>query len=354
MSNMRISQLLVKGETAPAPLPPSVEAAYKKKCIQLKKRLNEIEADNASKRIRMDRNKRFIEKMRLEQAIMLEHLGKIQQKKGLTPEGLPVYDFDADDPDSEGSSEGPPTVRTPPQYYPPQPHHQQTAGPDQHSQPNEKPLRSKRSHRRALPSPPPGVLASYNPTPNMHQHLQQWDRPYAFPQPTDHDIESLRNFTVEFDPNPYQPPHIAYSPTYPGTFRDHNANPLTEFETWMSHCLHTLPDEFMHLSQDEKVGKALWAWERLVGETDLTRMKNEYDERVGDWYQRRTEWEMAAAEDAARARAGRMRTAARGEGGVGGEAGLRRGEELKVEEEGEGEGDEDMGRGRGGFTAVNG
>ncbi|KAL8637055.1 MAG: hypothetical protein Q9226_009168, partial [Calogaya cf. arnoldii] len=99
----------VKGETAPAPLPPSVEAAYKKKCIQLKKRLNEIEADNDKKRLRIDRNKRFIEKMRLERAIMLEHLGKIQQKKGLTPEGLPVYDFDVDDPDSEGSSEGPPT-----------------------------------------------------------------------------------------------------------------------------------------------------------------------------------------------------------------------------------------------------
>ncbi|KAL8898661.1 MAG: hypothetical protein Q9192_001963 [Flavoplaca navasiana] len=348
---MLISQLVVKGETAPAPLPPSVEAAYKKKCIQLKKRLNEIEADNAAKRIRMDRNKRFIEKMRLEQAIMLEHLGKIQQKKGLTPEGLPVYDFDADDPDSEGSSEGPPTVRTPPQYYPPQPHHHQSTGPDQQSQPNEKPLRSKRSHRRALPSPPPGVLASNNPTPNTHQPLQQWDRPYAIPPPTDHEIESLRHFTVDFDPNPYQPPHITYSPTYPGTFRDHNANPRTEFETWLSHCVHTLPDEFMHLSDDEKVRKAHWAWERLLGENELNRMKNEYDERVADWYQRRTEWEMAAAEDAARARVGRMRSGAGGEGGMGGGAGLRGGEELKVEE---GEGDEDMGGGRGGFTAVNG
>ncbi len=118
MADISSSPSTVKGETAPAPLPPSVEAAYKKKCIQLKKRLNEIEADNAAKRLRMDRNKRFIEKMRLEQAIMLEHLGKIQPKKGLTPEGLPVYDFDADDPDSEGSSEGPPTVRMPPQTNP--------------------------------------------------------------------------------------------------------------------------------------------------------------------------------------------------------------------------------------------
>ncbi|KAL8800632.1 MAG: hypothetical protein Q9182_005045 [Xanthomendoza sp. 2 TL-2023] len=104
---------IVKGDTAPAPLPPSVEAAYKKKCIQLKQRLNDIEAENAAKRIRIDRNKRFVEKMRLEQAILLEHLGKIQQKKGLTPEGLPLYDFPEDDPDSEGSSEGPPTVCIP-------------------------------------------------------------------------------------------------------------------------------------------------------------------------------------------------------------------------------------------------
>lgn len=326
MTDLSTSPSTVKGETAPAPLPPSVEAAYKKKCIQLKKRLTEIEADNGAKRLRIDRNKRFIEKMRLEQAIMLEHLGKIQQKKGLTPEGLPVFDFDADDPDSEGSSEGPPTVRTPPQYPP---HPQQSSGPDQHSQPNEKPLRSKRSHRRALPSPPPG--GSNNPTPAIQQHDPQT---FSLPPLSDYERDALRNYTADFDPNPYQPPKIDYDPSYHGTFRDHNVNPLSEFETWVVHCLRCAPQDFIDLSEEDRVQKAHWVWQRLVGEKELARMKNEYDERVEDWYARRAEWEVASRE-MERARAG--------------VEGLRGGEGLKVEE-----GDEDMAGGKGGFTAVNG
>ncbi|KAI4111146.1 MAG: hypothetical protein LQ339_000874 [Xanthoria mediterranea] len=305
----------LKGETAPAPLPPSVEAAYKKKCIQLKKRLNEIEADNGAKRLRIDRNKRFIEKMRLEQAIMLEHLGKIQQKKGLTPEGLPVFDFDAGDPDSEGSSEGPPT-------------------------PNEKPLRSKRSHRRALPSPPPG--GSNNPTPGIQQHDPQ---PYPYPPLSDYERDSLRHYTTDFDPNIHQPPKIDYDPSYHGTFRDHNANPLTEFETWVLHCRRSVPQEFAHLPEDERMQKAHWAWRRLLGEKELARMKGEYEERVEDWYARRAEWEMASARE--RERQGGSSGGGGGEGVPPG--GLRGGEGLKVEE-----GDEEMAGGRGGFTAVNG
>lgn len=169
MTDISTSLSTVKGETAPAPLPPSVEAAYKKKCIQLKKRLNEIEADNGAKRLRIDRNKRFIEKMRLEQAIMLEHLGKIQQKKGLTPEGLPVFDFDAGDPDSEGSSEGPPTVRNIPHTHNNNNKnhldltstHSPTKNP---SAPNVPTGAPSRPHPPAAPTTPP--RASSNTTPN--------------------------------------------------------------------------------------------------------------------------------------------------------------------------------------------
>jgi hypothetical protein len=58
----------------PPPNPPSVEAAYKRKCIALKKRLNEIEAENEAMRTRNDRGQRYIQKMRLESAMLLQRL----------------------------------------------------------------------------------------------------------------------------------------------------------------------------------------------------------------------------------------------------------------------------------------
>ncbi|KAL1955864.1 hypothetical protein VTO42DRAFT_8022 [Malbranchea cinnamomea] len=57
--------------------PPSVEAAYKRKCIELKKRLNEIEAQNDEMRVRNERGRRYIQKMRLESCILLERLAAL-------------------------------------------------------------------------------------------------------------------------------------------------------------------------------------------------------------------------------------------------------------------------------------
>ncbi|KAL1972668.1 hypothetical protein VTN31DRAFT_7082 [Thermomyces dupontii] len=62
---------------APPPNPPSVEAAYKRKCIQMKKRLNEIETENANLRRRNERGWQYVRKMRLETCILLEHLAKV-------------------------------------------------------------------------------------------------------------------------------------------------------------------------------------------------------------------------------------------------------------------------------------
>lgn len=59
------------------PNPPSIELAYKKKCIQLKKRLNEIEAENDLIRARNKRAKLYVAKMRLETCIMLERLATV-------------------------------------------------------------------------------------------------------------------------------------------------------------------------------------------------------------------------------------------------------------------------------------
>ncbi|KAL8803321.1 MAG: hypothetical protein Q9200_006270 [Gallowayella weberi] len=289
LAHSLFSFLSLKGDTAPAPLPPSVEAAYKKKCIQLKQRLNDIEAENAAKRIRIDRNKRFVEKMRLEQAILLEHLGKIQQKKGLTPEGLPLYDFPEDDPDSEGSSEGPPTVRIPKTRLLLYKNHGE---PDQR-QPNEKPLRSKRSHRRPIPSPPPGPGPAHStPIQEPQHYYTQMDIERNAHLPPD----NFMNYEAEFNPANYQPPKVSYSRHLPGKFHDHNPNPHTEFQAWIQHCRTTNP-EFANLDEHECLTRAKAAWQRLFSEKEVAKMKAEYEERVDDWYARQEEWEIAEAKD---------------------------------------------------------
>lgn len=92
--------------TNTAPLPPSVEEAYKRKCIELKRRMTEVEESNDAFRLRKVRLTRGIRKMRLERAYLLETLGKRMKKNGSVRDGLQgVYDED-----SEDSSEGPPTV----------------------------------------------------------------------------------------------------------------------------------------------------------------------------------------------------------------------------------------------------
>ncbi|KHJ36345.1 putative hmg box protein [Erysiphe necator] len=94
--------------TIPPELPPSVEEAYRAKCIQLKQRLNEIEEANDGARARISRINRGIQKSRLERAFLLEQLAK---RTSTHVE------------DSEGSPSPPPT-------------------------PKEKPLRTKRGHRK--------------------------------------------------------------------------------------------------------------------------------------------------------------------------------------------------------------
>ncbi|CAK1364611.1 unnamed protein product [Cercospora beticola] len=65
------------GEPPPGtPLAPSVEKAYYRKCIQLKRRLNEVESANDDLKIRRMRLDRSIMKMRLERAFLLDELRK--------------------------------------------------------------------------------------------------------------------------------------------------------------------------------------------------------------------------------------------------------------------------------------
>ncbi|PGH09037.1 hypothetical protein AJ79_05766 [Helicocarpus griseus UAMH5409] len=71
------------------PNPPSIEAAYKRKCIELKKRLNEVEASNDAMRIRNAQGHRYIQKMRLESCMLLERLAVLTgmaEEQGISTE----------------------------------------------------------------------------------------------------------------------------------------------------------------------------------------------------------------------------------------------------------------------------
>ncbi|KAL8370108.1 hypothetical protein RB595_000468 [Gaeumannomyces hyphopodioides] len=94
-------------------LPPSVEEAYRRKCIQLKQRTAEVEEANEASRLRLARLNRQAEKMRIERAFLLEQLSKR---------------ISTNVEDSDGSPSPPPT-------------------------PKEKPLRTKRGHRKMSANP---------------------------------------------------------------------------------------------------------------------------------------------------------------------------------------------------------
>ncbi|KAI9791134.1 MAG: hypothetical protein M1816_004365 [Peltula sp. TS41687] len=106
---MPTSSILPKPNSVPPTLPPSVEQAYRQKCIDLKRRMNQVEEANDSHRLRKVRLNRGVMKLRLERAFLLERLA------GRTAEHVE---------DSEGSPSPPST-------------------------PQEKPLRLKRGHRKS-------------------------------------------------------------------------------------------------------------------------------------------------------------------------------------------------------------
>lgn len=91
----KLSEADVESRSVPPPLPPSVEEAYRRKCVQLKNRTNEIEENNDAARLRLARAKRQVEKLRIERAFLLEQLAK---RTSTNVE------------DSDGSPSPPPTV----------------------------------------------------------------------------------------------------------------------------------------------------------------------------------------------------------------------------------------------------
>lgn len=75
----------------PSSNPPSVEIAYKRKSIALKKRLNEVESENELMRVRNKRGWKYVQKMRLESCMLLDRLAKVtgmaeEAQAGTNPE----------------------------------------------------------------------------------------------------------------------------------------------------------------------------------------------------------------------------------------------------------------------------
>jgi hypothetical protein len=85
LGQTRVSPFVAADQLPPqrnAPLAPSQELAYREKCIQLKRRLIEIEADNDAKRARIAREKQLHMKMRLNRAILLDKLREVMESRG--------------------------------------------------------------------------------------------------------------------------------------------------------------------------------------------------------------------------------------------------------------------------------
>ncbi|KAH8150333.1 uncharacterized protein LAJ45_05544 [Morchella importuna] len=116
-----------KSPVGPTPtLPNSVEQSYRQKCIELKKRINEIESSNDILVVRIQRARRGIQRMRLERAFLLQQL---------------EHRTDPRVEDSDGSPSPPPT-------------------------PKEKPLRIKRARKDPPPLDSPMRQVSPSPGPS--------------------------------------------------------------------------------------------------------------------------------------------------------------------------------------------
>ncbi|KAK1053630.1 hypothetical protein LTR12_017184 [Friedmanniomyces endolithicus] len=130
-------------QTQGTPFAPSVEKAYYRKCIELKRRLNDVEAANDEAKIKRVRLDRAIMKMRLERAFLLEQLSK-------------RMDVNVDG--SEGSGDEGPAVEPPPE----RPHRDKRRRPERPLAPHHHPSTS-HSHQQQpqLQPSPSNAMQAY-------------------------------------------------------------------------------------------------------------------------------------------------------------------------------------------------
>jgi hypothetical protein len=96
-----VTERVLRG-TANSPLPPSVEAAYYRKCIELKRRVEEIETNNDKYRTSINRHAAAIKRLRLERAFLINAILSETDSKPIAGTNQPI---------SDESESIPPTVR---------------------------------------------------------------------------------------------------------------------------------------------------------------------------------------------------------------------------------------------------
>lgn len=157
------------------------------------------------------------------------------------------------------------------------------------SQPNEKPLRSKRSHRRPVSSPPP-ILGPQFPRPLAPS---QGHPTSAFDAPGNHPFrESSYQQAPVTNGHPgmhFQPPHQSpYASTIP---HDHQQQqqllpraapaPINAFEDFVENYVQARPNEFPARNQDELLQYARAAWD----DPEKIEYRRVFEERYGERYQ---------------------------------------------------------------------
>ncbi|KAL9622029.1 MAG: hypothetical protein Q9160_003528 [Pyrenula sp. 1 TL-2023] len=209
------------------PLAPSQELAYRKKCIDLRRRLTEIEQHNDTIRSRINRERTFHDKMRLNRAILMQHLKDVIEGKRLGPEEAEAvraagaggnlaarmgYDGNMTGIDTHARS----------QYIDDE---TEISGDEELPEPQERPLRSKRSQnygRDQSVSNNQVASSSMNGTPYTAQQ-QPATLPQLAPSPAPHHptepIPYAQSATAPTPPTSYNlpppQPSTTYSPSLP-------------------------------------------------------------------------------------------------------------------------------------------
>jgi len=86
-----VTERVLRG-TSHSNLPPSVEAAYYRKCIELKRRVEEIEANNDKYRTSINRHAAAIKRLRLERAFLINTILQETDKKPEPGTNQPISD----------------------------------------------------------------------------------------------------------------------------------------------------------------------------------------------------------------------------------------------------------------------
>jgi len=259
----------VAAGTIPPTLPPTVEEAYRKKCVELKRRMAEVEQSNDNFRLRKTRLLRGIRKMRLERTILLDLLGKRMRKNGANG----YYDTD-----SEGSSDGPPTVR----HTQPDLVDIGTTNSSNAIQPHDKPLRSKRSHRRAMQSPPP-TLANQLSGPNpalTQQPLPAFQPPYAPHHEGPFPHAHTPNGVSHIQPHPAQRASFSINNLHP-TPQSQIPLPASAYDFFVEENFLRLPQNQLK-SRDELLADAIAAWQGQ-SHAQAQEWLAYYNERLQKW-----------------------------------------------------------------------